>query len=117
MAERYLPLGGILYFDMKDRVILRKNGERFVFVRHDRRNAPAQAQGQWPVKYERRQSVKEARRYQPIGNGLFWSAELQGVFKKAGDSFLLYSRNRRKSPAAPPNGQERRKGAEEEKAA
>jgi hypothetical protein len=117
MAERYIPLGGILYFDTKDRTILRKNGERFVFMRHDRRNAQAAVQAQWPVKYERRNSVKEARRYKSIGGGLYWSEELGGVFKKSGENFLLYSRNRRKSAGAPPDGVERRRPVEEEKAA
>ena len=37
MPERYVHLDGNLYYDTKDKVIVKNMGNRYVYVRHDRR--------------------------------------------------------------------------------
>ena len=99
MAENpYVKLSGNYYFDPVHHHILKKQGNTFTFVRHDRRLFPK------PVPQDRR-SRREAMPIQlkPIGQGLFWDAEAKNVYRNVGGNFVLYSKDRRRSskPLAP----------------
>src|SRR5258708_3971855 len=101
----YVHLGGAFYFDAKNRFIMKKTGERYVFVRHDRRSSL----GQKPVAKDRRsQAQADAGHFKPIAGGLFWSPEEKAVFKKTEANYVLYSRDRRKTPGENAGGPERR---------
>ncbi|HUO57087.1 MAG TPA: hypothetical protein VMV05_02820 [bacterium] len=72
---------------------------------HDRRR------GHKPVSNDRR-SRREALpiHLKPIARGLYWDAEGKDVYRKVGDNFVLFSKDRRKERGASPTGTERRQG-------
>jgi hypothetical protein len=104
MSEKnYMKLTGSFYFDPIKKHILKKQGGTFTFVMHDRRRAHK------PVSQDRR-SRREAMpiHLKPVAQGLYWDSEGKDVYRKAGDNFVLYSKDRRKAHTASPTGAERR---------
>ena len=104
MAEKdYLKLTGNYFFDPIKKHIMKKTGAIFSFVMHDRRR------GHKPVSNDRR-SRREALpiHLKPIARGLYWDAEGKDVYRKVGDNFVLFSKDRRKAHGASPTGAERR---------
>lgn len=104
MSEKsYIKLSANFYFDPIKKHILKKQGESFTFVRHDRRFS------QRPVVKDRRARFEALPVHlKPIAQGLFWDPEGKNVYKKIGGNFVLYSRDRRKVPGESPTGNERR---------
>lgn len=90
MAERYIKLQNNLYFDTKDRVIVKNMGGRFVFVRHDRRRKDI------PMPDEKRAPEKAIKGMKQISNNLFFDPNTKQIYKQIGDKLILYSKDRRK---------------------
>jgi hypothetical protein len=92
MAEnQYLKLSGNYYFDPVHHHILKKQGNTYTFVRHDRRIIPK------PVNKDRRSRFETMPIHlKPIAQGLFWDAEGKNVYRKVGGNFVLYSKDRRR---------------------
>ncbi len=90
MAERYIHIKENLYFDTKDRVIVKNMGNRYVFVSHDRRRANI------PVDQEKRKEAKVLKNFIQISKGLLFDPKTKCVYKKTGSNLVLYSRDRRK---------------------
>ncbi len=107
MSEKdYIKLSGNFYFDPIKRHILKKQGQNFSFVRHDRRFTHR------PVTKDRRYKLDAMPIHlKPITQGLFWDAEGKNVYKKIGGNFVLYSKDRRKAFGASPTGAERRQSS------
>ncbi|MBP7791908.1 MAG: hypothetical protein KA120_02480 [Candidatus Goldbacteria bacterium] len=101
MAERYVKLQNNLYFDTKDRVIVKNMGDRFVFVRHDRRRKNIS------IPDEKRAQEKIKKGMKQIGNNLYFDPATKQIYKQIGDKLVLYSRDRRKENK--PVAMERRK--------
>jgi hypothetical protein len=99
----YIKLTGNFYFDPAARAILKKQGERYVHVQHDRRRVNK------PVLVDRRKKADGAPAgMKDLGNGLFWDAKNKGIYRMAGGKLSLYSKDRRKGPGPIPGGVERR---------
>jgi len=90
MADRYINIKGNLYFDTKDRVIVKNMGNRYVFVRHDRRRENI------PVENEKRKTENIMKTMLPIGKNLFFDKNTKSIYKMQGDKLVLYSKDRRK---------------------
>lgn len=106
MAEdKYIKLQGNFYFDPVKKTILRKVGAKFSFLLHDRRRINI------PVVKDRRAKFEEIPvQLQPITKGLFFNPATKEVFRKIGNSYVLYSRDRRQGRAPKNHDQERRNG-------
>ncbi|HRU38744.1 MAG TPA: hypothetical protein P5511_02610 [Candidatus Goldiibacteriota bacterium] len=91
MAERYKKLEGNLYYDTKDRVIVKNMGGRYVYVRHDRRVRNS------AVSEEKRTVEKIMKDMIRLPEGLFFSKKDKQIYKKSGDNFVLYAKDRRKA--------------------
>jgi hypothetical protein len=99
----YIKLTGNFFFDPATKAILKKQGERYVHVQHDRRRVNK------PVAVDRRKKAGEAPAgMKDLGNGLFWDAKNLGIYRMAGGKFSLYSKDRRKGAGPIPGGVERR---------
>src|ERR1035441_962280 len=105
MAEsQYMKLTGSYYFDPVKKHILKKQGGKFSFVLHDRRRAHR------PVSKDRRSKFESMPIHlQPITHGLYWDSGNKDVYRKMGNNFVLYSKDRRKVHGPSPTGQDRRK--------
>ncbi len=90
MAERYIKLQDNLYFDTKDRVIVKNMGGRFVFVRHDRRRKDI------PMPDEKRAQEKLKKGMKQIGTNLYFDPNTKQIYKQIGAKLVLYSKDRRK---------------------
>ena len=101
MAGRYVHLNENLYFDTKDRAIVKNMGNRYVFVRHDRRTRTS------AHKKERRKEDTASKYMIKISGGLYFDTKIKQVYKPAGSKLVLYSIDRRKSRK--PVKKERRK--------
>jgi len=88
---RYVHLNENLYFDSKERVIVRSMGSRYVFVRHDRRTHSS------PVRSEKRASERTMKTLMQIERGLYFDKKTNQIYKKTGDKLILYSKDRRKT--------------------
>jgi hypothetical protein len=100
----YIKLTGSFYFDPIKKSILKKQGGQFSFVLHDRRRAHR------PVSKDRRAKFEAMPIHlKPITHGLFWDAESKDVYRKIGNNFVLYSKDRRKGHSPRPSHEERRK--------
>ncbi len=88
---RYKHLKENLYYDTKDKVIVKNMGNRYVYVRHDRRTHSSS------TKTERRADEKTKAIMMPIERGLCFDKKTYQIYKKSGDKFVLYSKDRRKS--------------------
>ncbi len=91
MAERYIHIKDNLYFDTKDRVIVKNMGNRYVFVSHDRRRANLK------VDIEKRKDSIILKNLIPISKGLFFDKTTKCIYKKSGSNLVLYSKDRRKT--------------------
>ena len=101
--SRYIKLTGNYYFDPIKRHILKKQGQQYSFVLHDRRRLHR------PVTKDRRGRFEEMPlQLVPIHHELFWDAEGKNVYRKIKDNFVLYSRDRRKTHNPSPTGVDRR---------
>ena len=96
--KRLVRLGVGYYFDPLDKVVLRKSGSRYIFVRHDRRGGTAR----------KSQAHAELRQFHLITGGLFWDDKAKKLYRKTGQHYVLYSPDRRKMESASHAGQERR---------
>lgn len=85
------------YFDPVTKAILRKNGSKYEFLRHDRRRAERKTQAQ-----------AEKSHFQLVTGGLFWDEKAKKVYRKSGAHYLLYCPDRRKVSGKGPSGRERR---------
>jgi hypothetical protein len=105
MAEsKYIKLSGNYYFDPVNRHILKKQGAGYSFVRHDRRL------GNKPVVKDRRDKFEAMPvEMRPITHGLYWDPEGKNVYRKIGNNFVLYSKDRRKTSGQSPTGADRRR--------
>jgi len=105
MAEnQYIKLSGSFYFDPIKKSILKKQGSQYAFVLHDRRRSHR------PVSKDRRAKFDAMPIHlQPITHGLYWDSGNKDVYRKIGDNFVLYSKDRRKSKGQSPTGADRRK--------
>ncbi|MFP4465892.1 MAG: hypothetical protein ACLFP1_02460 [Candidatus Goldiibacteriota bacterium] len=90
MAERYIKLEGNIYFDSKEKAIVKSMGSRFVFLRHDRRTKDA------PVAQEKRKYNKTNKNFMPLGGNLFFDKITKQLYRKTGENLVLYSKDRRK---------------------
>jgi hypothetical protein len=102
-ANNYIHLKGPFYFDAENRDILKYEGGKYSFVRHDLRSM------RMPVSKDRRQITDAPPvQLQPIGRDLYWDAESKAVYRLANNNFVLYSRDRRKGKAKGSSSPERR---------
>lgn len=90
MSTRYVHLDGNLYFDTKDKAIVKHMGDRFVFLRHDRRTRKV------AVKDEKREFNKLSEDMIPVASGLYFDKKLKQLYKKTGNNLVLYAKDRRK---------------------
>jgi hypothetical protein len=100
---RYKPLSGNLYFDTVERVIVKSLGNRFVFMRHDRRS------GKPGSNQQRRLEDVDIKACIYLGNNLYFDKKEKALYKKMSSGFVLYSSDRRKQRKTVPN--ERRKSS------
>lgn len=91
MTERYIHIKENLYFDTKDRVIVKNMGNRFVFVSHDRRRTNLK------VDQEKRKDAIILKDLIPISKGLLFDKKSKCVYKKVGNNLVLFSKDRRKT--------------------
>jgi len=94
MSERYKHLEGHLYYDSQEKVIVQHMGDRYVFVRHDRRVRDK------AVGDEKRSFDKAIKGMITIQKGLYFDRATKQLYRKAGDRLVLFSRDRRKSTRA-----------------
>ena len=99
---RYVHLKENLYFDSKEKAIVRNMGNRYVFVRHDRRTRSSSN-----LRVERRASERTKKSMITVDRGLYFDKNTNQLYKKTGDKFILYSKDRRKS--SKPVSKDRRK--------
>ena len=93
-SSRYLHLSGFYYFDTNTRDIVKQQGGKYVFLKHDQR------QSEMPVMRERRKvAYTPPVQLQPIGKDLYWDQDNKCVYRRTGNNFVLYSRDRRKRQA------------------
>jgi hypothetical protein len=101
MSERYKHLQGHLYYDTQEKVIVQHMGDRYVFLRHDRR-----VRNQ-TVENEKRSFLQASKSMIEIQRGLYFDRNTKQIYKKSGDKLVLFAKDRRKSSRAV--GVERRK--------
>jgi len=89
--QRYTHLKGHLYYDNKEKVIVQSMGNRYVFLRHDRRGSAKTAAGAG-----RRDDAKMPKGYLLVSAGLYFNTATHQLYKKTGASFVLYTKDRRK---------------------
>lgn len=90
MAERYVHLQENLYYDSKDKVIVRNMGNRYVFVRHDRRMRSD------TVKDEKRAEARAVINLKLITGNLYFDCKTLQLYKRVSGNMVLYSKDRRK---------------------
>lgn len=95
--RRLVKLGAGYYFDPNKKQVLKKTGDTYQFVRHDRRRGA-----------RRTQAEAEERQFRLVMGGLFWDAKDKKLYRKAGEAYVLYSPDRRKRGGKSPSGSERR---------
>ncbi len=100
---RYIHLKEKLYFDTKEKTIVRHMGNRYVFVRHDRRTRSA------PVKSEKRASDRTMKSLLHLERNLFFDKKTNQIYKKTGDKLVLYSKDRRKQNKPVPKDRRKNK--------
>jgi hypothetical protein len=93
MAEaNYVKLTGNYYFDPAQKVILKKLGDRFTTVLHDRRHV------QRPVGLDRRQKAKEPPTgMKARGYGPYWDKKSMDLYRMTAGKPVLYTKDRRKT--------------------
>jgi hypothetical protein len=94
--ERYMHLKGNIYYDTKDKVIVQSLGNRFVFLRHDRRSKPSSvAQG-------KREEDKLTKGFIQVQGTLYFDKNTRQLYKKLGKNMVLYTKDRRKTTGKVP---------------
>lgn len=94
--ERYMHLKGNIYYDTKDKVIVQSLGNRFVFLRHDRRSKAAQ------VKEGKRDEDKLTKGFILVQGTLFFDTNTRQLYRKLGKNMVLYTKDRRKTTGKVP---------------
>jgi hypothetical protein len=94
MAGRYVHLSENLYYDSQDKVIVKNMGNRYVFVRHDRRSRDEN------VKNEKRLDAKSVKDMTKVAANLYYDCVTKQLFRKTGSGLVLYTRDRRKGSRA-----------------
>jgi hypothetical protein len=84
--KKFVKLKPGLYFDPVDRVLLRRSGSQYFYVRGDRRRKPRLDK-----------ATAEAGSFRLIAGGLFWDPSGNAIYKKSTSGYILYSRDRRKA--------------------
>jgi len=99
----YVKLTGNYFFDPAKKVILKKQGGKFITVLHDRRRANR------PVGQDRRKRDAEPPMdLKALGQGLYWDPKSKEIYRKAADKMVLFTRDRRKDRASKPVEKDRR---------
>lgn len=102
--DKYIKLTGNFFFDPVQKTIMKKQGDKFTFVLHDRRRVNR------PVVKDRRAKFDELPVHlKPIAKGLFWNPESKEVFRRIGNNYVLYSKDRRSGRAPQTHEKERRR--------
>ena len=87
----YVKLTGNFYFDPAKKIILKKVGGSYSVVLHDRRRLHK------PVAMDRRKKEeKQPTDLKPLGKGLYWDSKSKDLFRKAGETLVLFTKDRRK---------------------
>ncbi|MEI7641389.1 MAG: hypothetical protein WCJ46_07815 [bacterium] len=95
MSERYICISGNLYFDTVERVIVKSMGNRYVFLRHDRREKGKVELDKVPA--NRRKNDITTKDFVALPKNLFFDSLKKAIYKKTSTgNFVLYSRDRRK---------------------
>ncbi|HPI02724.1 MAG TPA: hypothetical protein PLB12_05215 [Candidatus Goldiibacteriota bacterium] len=92
MSERYVHLDGNLYYDTKDSVIVKNMGNRYVYVRHDRRTKKKDV----PENELKRESDKSNKNLIRISEGIYFDKVLIQIYRMINGKLVLYSKDRRK---------------------
>lgn len=92
MSERYVHLDGNLYYDTKDKVIVKNMGNRYVYVRHDRRTREKDV----PENELKRESDKSNKNLIRISEGIYFDKVLIQIYRMINGKLVLYSKDRRK---------------------
>ncbi|MBN2754768.1 MAG: hypothetical protein JXR81_07870 [Candidatus Goldbacteria bacterium] len=105
MAERYVHLDGNLYYDSKDKVIVKNMGNRYVYVRHDRRTKSKEL----PQKELKRESDNTNKNLIRISDGIYFDKVLIQIYRMINGKLVLYSKDRRKEAKAVPADRRKKK--------
>ena len=89
--SRYVQLQGNIYFDTKDKAIVKNLGSRFVFIRHDRRGKNV------AVKDEKRREFSAVKGLIHAQGNLYYDPKAKKLYKKTGPNLVLYTKDRRKT--------------------
>ena len=89
--ERYMHLKGNLYYDTKDKVIVQHLGNRYVFLRHDRRSKAS------PVTEGKREEDKITKGFIQVQGTLYFDKTTRQLYRKLGNKMVLYTKDRRKT--------------------
>ncbi len=89
--NRYVQLQGNIYFDTKDKAIVQNLGNRFVFLRHDRRSKSEN------VKEEKRREFSAVKGLIHAQGNLYYDPKVKELYKKTGLNLVLYTKDRRKT--------------------
>ncbi len=96
MSEaNYTQLTGNYYFDPVKKIILKKLGDKYTVVLHDRRRM-----NRFVGKDRRKKEEEQPTNLKPLGKGLYWDEKSKDLFRKAGDKWVLFTKDRRKTPRA-----------------
>lgn len=89
--SRYIQLQGNIYFDTRDKTIVQNLGNRFVFLRHDRRRKFED------VKEEKRREFSAVKGLIHAQGNLYYDPKTKELYKKSGNNLVLYTKDRRKT--------------------
>lgn len=89
--SRYVQLQGNIYFDTKDKAIVKNLGNRFVFLRHDRRGKNV------AVSEEKRREFSAVKGLIHAQGSLYYDPKTKELYKKTGANLVLYTKDRRKT--------------------
>lgn len=96
-VARLVKLTAGYFFDPVTKAILKKNGSRYDFLRHDRRR-----------KDRKTQAEAERLQFRMVTGGMFWDEKSKKLYRKSAGHYVLYSPDRRKAGGKSPTGKERR---------
>ncbi|HDQ26072.1 MAG TPA: hypothetical protein ENN43_04920 [bacterium] len=91
MSERYRHVEGKIYFDTKDKVLVQNMGNRFVYLRHDRRKRSAGTGSGKRAEDSIKQNMIK------VSGNLFFDRTLKQLYRIIGGKPVLYTKDRRKS--------------------
>jgi hypothetical protein len=100
---KYVKLTGNYFFDPVQKIILKKQGGRYITVLHDRRRSSR------PVPLDRRKKEQLLPgEMKQLGQGLYWDLKSKDIYRKAGGKLVLFTRDRRKNRGPQPVEKDRR---------